>query len=79
MQKVDLALVPADARVRIFYGVTQKKLPEEQASFRTYLPLRPDIFRSQPVNLASKDEPGTAQRVRAQSVLSPHRPLESAR
>ena len=29
VQKVDLSLVPADARVMIFYGVTQKKLPEE--------------------------------------------------
>jgi hypothetical protein len=29
VQKVDLSCVPADARVMIFYGVTQKKLPEE--------------------------------------------------
>ena len=29
VQKVDLSQVPADARVMIFYGVTQKKLPEE--------------------------------------------------
>ena len=29
VQKVDLSLVPIDARVMIFYGVTQKKLPEE--------------------------------------------------
>ena len=29
VQKVDLSLVPVDARVMIFYGVTQKKLPEE--------------------------------------------------
>jgi hypothetical protein len=27
--KVDLSLVPDDARVMIFYGITQKKLPEE--------------------------------------------------
>jgi hypothetical protein len=29
VQKVDLSLVPADARVMVFYGITQKKLPEE--------------------------------------------------
>jgi hypothetical protein len=29
VQKVDLSLVPGDARVLVFYGVTQKKLPEE--------------------------------------------------
>lgn len=29
VQKVDLSLVPSDARVLVFYGVTQKKLPEE--------------------------------------------------
>jgi hypothetical protein len=29
IQKVDFALVPADARVFVFYGVSQKKLPEE--------------------------------------------------
>ena len=29
IQKFDLSLVPADARVMIFYGATQKKLPEE--------------------------------------------------
>lgn len=29
VQKIDLSLVPTDARVMIFYGVTQKKLPEE--------------------------------------------------
>jgi hypothetical protein len=29
VQKVDLSLVPGDARVMIFYGITQKKLPEE--------------------------------------------------
>jgi hypothetical protein len=29
VQKIDLSQVPADARVMIFYGVTQKKLPEE--------------------------------------------------
>jgi hypothetical protein len=29
VKKVDLSLVPGDARVMIFYGLTQKKLPEE--------------------------------------------------
>jgi hypothetical protein len=29
VQKINLARVPADARVMIFYGVTQKKIPEE--------------------------------------------------
>jgi len=29
VQKVDLSCVPADARVMIFYGITQKKLPAE--------------------------------------------------
>jgi len=29
IQKIDLAAVPADARVRVFYGVTQKKIPTE--------------------------------------------------
>jgi hypothetical protein len=29
VQKVDLSAVPADTRVMIFYGVTQKKLPEQ--------------------------------------------------
>ena len=29
VQKIDLSQVPGDARVMIFYGVTQKKLPEE--------------------------------------------------
>ena len=29
VQRVDLSHVPADARVMIFYGITQKKLPEE--------------------------------------------------
>jgi len=29
VQKVDLSLVPSEARVLVFYGVTQKKLPEE--------------------------------------------------
>lgn len=29
VQKLDLAGVPTDARVMIFYGITQKKLPEE--------------------------------------------------
>jgi hypothetical protein len=28
IQKIDLSQVPADVRVMIFYGVTQKKLPE---------------------------------------------------
>ena len=28
-QKVDLAQVPANARVQVFYGITQKKIPEE--------------------------------------------------
>jgi len=28
VQKIDLSQVPADVRVMIFYGVTQKKLPE---------------------------------------------------
>ena len=28
VQKIDLSLVPSDARVLVFYGVTQKKLPE---------------------------------------------------
>lgn len=28
VQKIDLSAVPADAEVMIFYGVTQKKLPE---------------------------------------------------
>lgn len=29
VQKLDLATVPANAHVMIFYGITQKKLPEE--------------------------------------------------
>ena len=29
MQKLDLSRIPADVRVMVFYGVTQKKLPEE--------------------------------------------------
>lgn len=29
VQKVDLTLIPVDARIMIFYGITQKKLPEE--------------------------------------------------
>ena len=29
VQKVDLSMVPVDARVMIFYGITQRKLPEE--------------------------------------------------
>lgn len=29
VQKIDLTGVPVDARVMIFYGITQKKLPEE--------------------------------------------------
>jgi len=29
VQKLDLATVPTNARVLIFYGITQKKLPEE--------------------------------------------------
>src|SRR5882757_5843643 len=29
VQKIDLGSVPADARVMIFYGVTQKNIPEE--------------------------------------------------
>jgi hypothetical protein len=29
VQKIDLTRVPADARVMIFYGLTQKKIPEE--------------------------------------------------
>jgi hypothetical protein len=29
VQKVDLAQVPVDAQIMIFYGITQKKLPEE--------------------------------------------------
>lgn len=29
VQKVDLSLAPCDVRVLVFYGVTQKKLPEE--------------------------------------------------
>jgi hypothetical protein len=29
VQKIDLSCVPAGARVMIFYGITQKKLPEE--------------------------------------------------
>src|SRR5882762_9010097 len=29
VQKVALSMVPVDARVMIFYGITQKKLPEE--------------------------------------------------
>lgn len=29
VQKVDLSLAPAEVRVLVFYGVTQKKLPEE--------------------------------------------------
>jgi hypothetical protein len=29
VQKVDLSCMPAGARVMIFYGITQKKLPEE--------------------------------------------------
>jgi hypothetical protein len=29
VQKIELSQVPADVRVMIFYGVTQKKLPEE--------------------------------------------------
>ena len=29
VQKVDLSLAPGDARVLVFYGVTQKNLPEE--------------------------------------------------
>lgn len=29
VQKVDLSCVPANARILIFYGITQKKLPEE--------------------------------------------------
>ncbi len=29
VQEVDLSAVPADVRVMIFYGITQKKLPAE--------------------------------------------------
>jgi len=29
VQKLELSKIPADARVMVFYGVTQKKLPEE--------------------------------------------------
>jgi PIN domain len=29
VQKIDLTEVPADVRVRVFYGVTQKRIPEE--------------------------------------------------
>jgi PIN domain len=29
VQKIDVSQVPADARVMVFYGITQKKLPEE--------------------------------------------------
>ena len=29
VQKIDLAQVPVDVRVRVFYGVTQKRIPEE--------------------------------------------------
>ena len=29
VQKVDLSLVPSEARVLVFYGIAQKKLPEE--------------------------------------------------
>ena len=29
VQKIDLSLAPADVRVLVFYGVTQKKFPEE--------------------------------------------------
>jgi hypothetical protein len=29
VQKIDLSSIPADTRVMIFYGITQKKLPEE--------------------------------------------------
>lgn len=29
VQKLDLSKIPGDARVMVFYGVTQKKLPEE--------------------------------------------------
>jgi hypothetical protein len=29
VQKIDLSRVPTDARIMIFYGLTQKKLPEE--------------------------------------------------
>src|SRR5688572_30358082 len=29
VQKADLSLAPSGARVLVFYGVTQKKLPEE--------------------------------------------------
>lgn len=29
VQKVDLSQIPADVRVMVFYGITQKKLPEE--------------------------------------------------
>ncbi len=29
VQKVDLSRVPMNARVVVFYGITQKKLPEE--------------------------------------------------
>lgn len=29
VQKIDLSRVPPDARIKVFYGITQKKLPEE--------------------------------------------------
>ncbi len=29
VQKIDVSLVPVDVRVMVFYGITQKKLPEE--------------------------------------------------
>src|SRR5882672_3654164 len=29
VQKIELSLVPVDARVMVFYGITQKRLPEE--------------------------------------------------
>ena len=29
VQKIDLSQMPQDTRVMIFYGITQKKLPEE--------------------------------------------------
>jgi len=29
VQKIDLSQIPEDVRVMVFYGITQKKVPEE--------------------------------------------------
>jgi len=29
VQKIDLSQIPEDVRVMVFYGITQKKLPQE--------------------------------------------------